>query len=89
MTLLPRLAQRKRSDSFSLSFTSHPKGAEMSKRNLGIAMIVVGVMLIMVSLLADAIGVGAQPSIIGWKQILGAVIGAAVGIGGVVLVVRK
>jgi hypothetical protein len=61
----------------------------MTKRNIGIAMIVIGVLLFLVSLLADVVGVGAQPGIIGWKQILGAVIGAAVGIGGVVLFLRK
>ncbi len=61
----------------------------MAKRNLGILMIVAGVLLILASLLADTIGLGAQPGIIGWKQILGAVIGAAVGIGGIILLGRK
>ena len=61
----------------------------MSKRTLGMALIVVGVIIILVSLLADTIGLGAQPDIIGWRQILGAVIGAALGIGGVVLLIRK
>jgi len=54
----------------------------MSKRNLGIALIVVGVLVILISLLADTLGVGSQPAIFGWKQILGAVVGAAIGIGG-------
>ncbi|MGB7539848.1 MAG: hypothetical protein WBM17_14995 [Anaerolineales bacterium] len=54
----------------------------MSKRNLGIAMIVAGVLLILVSLLADTIGLGANTAVIGWKQILGAVVGSALGIGG-------
>jgi hypothetical protein len=57
----------------------------MSKRTLGIVMIAAGALLILVSLLADTIGIGAEPGIIGWKQILGAVAGAAVGIGGIVL----
>ncbi len=61
----------------------------MSKRNIGIALIVVGVVLVLVSLLADAIGLGAQPGIIGWKQILGAAVGAAAAIGGMVLLLRK
>jgi hypothetical protein len=54
----------------------------MSKRNIGISMIAAGVLLILVSLLADTIGLGANTAVIGWKQILGAVVGAAAGIGG-------
>jgi hypothetical protein len=61
----------------------------MSKRNIGIAMTVAGILLVLVSLLADMIGLGAQAGIIGWKQILGAVIGAAVGISGIFLLLRK
>jgi hypothetical protein len=61
----------------------------MSKRIWGIILIVAGIAIILIALLADVIGVGAQPDIIGWRQILGAVIGAALGIGGVVLLVRK
>jgi hypothetical protein len=61
----------------------------MSKRNLGIAMTVAGILLVLVSLLADMIGLGAQAGIIGWKQILGAVFGAMVGIGGIILLLRK
>jgi hypothetical protein len=61
----------------------------MSKRTLGILMIAAGVVLILASLLADTIGVGAQPGIIGWKQILGVVIGAVVSIGGIFFILRK
>ncbi len=61
----------------------------MSKRNIGIAMIAAGVLLILVSLLADAIGLGANTAVIGWKQILGAVVGAALGIGGFFFVRQK
>ncbi|MFN2300130.1 MAG: hypothetical protein ACK2UB_14890 [Anaerolineales bacterium] len=61
----------------------------MSKRNWGIILIVAGIVVILIALLADVIGLGAHPDIIGWRQILGAVIGAALGIGGVVLLVRK
>jgi hypothetical protein len=61
----------------------------MTKRNIGIALVVVGVLLVLASLLADTIGLGAQPEVFGWRQILGAVVGAAVGIGGAVLLFRK
>jgi hypothetical protein len=61
----------------------------MTKRNIGIALIVVGALLVLASLLADTIGLGAQPEVFGWRQILGAVVGAAVGIGGAVLLFRK
>ena len=61
----------------------------MSKRTLGIVLIIVGVLIVLASLLADTIGIGSQPSVFGWRQILGAVIGAAVGIAGVVLAGRR
>jgi hypothetical protein len=61
----------------------------MSKRTLGIVLIAAGALLVAVSLLADTIGIGAQPGIIGWKQILGAAVGAAAGIVGIVLAFRK
>jgi hypothetical protein len=61
----------------------------MSKRNIGISMIAAGVLLILVSLLADTIGLGANTAVIGWKQILGAVVGAAAGIGGFFLMRRN
>jgi len=60
----------------------------MPNRTIGIALIVVGILLILVSLLADFIGVGAQPGIIGWKQILGTCAGAVMGILGIFLVRR-
>jgi cytochrome c biogenesis protein CcdA len=46
----------------------------MSKRNIGIVLIVVGVLAVIVSLGADAMGLGAAPGL-GWKQALGAVVG--------------
>jgi len=48
----------------------------MTKRNLGILFIVLGFLLAIVSLAADVLGIG-------WKQILGAVVGVLVALGGV------
>jgi uncharacterized membrane protein len=53
----------------------------MSKRTVGIIMIVVGVVLLIVSLSADMLGIGNGLGI-GWKQILGAVVGALIAVGG-------
>lgn len=52
-------------------------------KQLGIALVVLGLLVVVVSLAADAIGLGAEPATIGWKQQLGALAGlivAAVGI---------
>lgn len=52
-------------------------------RNLGTALVAAGLIAIAISLAADALGLGAEPGIIGWKQWLGAAVGAvliAVGI---------
>jgi hypothetical protein len=51
-------------------------------------LIALGVIVALVSLFADAIGVGTQPGIIGWKQLLGASLGLAMLITGVVLLAR-
>jgi ABC-2 type transport system permease protein len=41
------------------------------------------------SLLADYLGLGAHPGVLGWKQILGAVVGGAAALSGVALSVRR
>ncbi|MBP1620580.1 MAG: hypothetical protein H6Q02_1347 [Acidobacteria bacterium] len=46
----------------------------MSKKAQGVVLLVVGVLLFLVSLAADALGVGAATGL-GWKQIVGAVAG--------------
>jgi len=48
----------------------------MSDRTLGILLLVVGVLLFLFALAADALGVGAAAGL-GWKQILLAVAGVA------------
>jgi Mn2+/Fe2+ NRAMP family transporter len=61
----------------------------MSSRYLGIALIIVGLLVILVSLLADVIGIGANLYVFGWKQILGTCIGVVVCIAGIIISRRK
>ena len=61
----------------------------MSNRNLGIAILVIGVLIILISLLADAIGIGAPGGVFGWKQILGVGVGVLVSLAGIVISRRK
>ena len=60
----------------------------MNKKNLGIALLVVGIVLLLLSLAADMIGVGAGPGF-GIKQIVGAATGVVAAIIGFVLYSRK
>ena len=61
----------------------------MSTKPIGIALIVIGVLMLAVSLLADYIGLGSGPAIIGWRQLIGAGIGLVVAVVGVILAFRK
>jgi hypothetical protein len=49
----------------------------MQKKGLSLIVIVVGIILLLVSLLADVLGIGGYPGI-GFKQIIGAVVGAVI-----------
>jgi nitrate reductase gamma subunit len=60
----------------------------MSKRTIGVVVVILGMVLVIVSLAADALGIGHEPGI-GLIQILGAVAGGVVALGGVWLVLRK
>lgn len=61
----------------------------MSNRNIGIVLVFIGVFLLLVSLLADVIGVGWHPEVFGWKQILGTAIGVVLGLVGIFFLRRK
>jgi hypothetical protein len=61
----------------------------MPTRTIGIAMIFIGVLLALISLLADVIGVGWHPEVFGWKQILGTTVGIVLSLAGLYLVRRK
>jgi hypothetical protein len=56
--------------------------------NRAVIFLVAGVLLFLVSLSADAIGVG-EGTGIGWKQIVGAVVGVVIAAVGMVLLRKK
>ncbi|MBE3067704.1 MAG: hypothetical protein IMZ73_09820 [Chloroflexi bacterium] len=60
----------------------------MSKKTIGFLLIILGVVVLVVTLAADTLGIGNVPGF-GWKQILGAVIGVIVALGGVWLALNK
>ena len=60
----------------------------MSIKPVGIALIIIGVIALAASLLADYIGLGSGPAKIGWKRLIGAGFGLVVVIVGVVLAFR-
>jgi hypothetical protein len=56
----------------------------MGKKGLSLILIVVGIIILLVSLLADVLGIGGYPGI-GYKQIIGAIVGAVISIIGFIL----
>lgn len=59
-----------------------------NKKTFGYVLLVVGIAVLAVSLLADVLGIGGS-GVFGFKQILGAVLGAAAIVGGVALAIPK
>jgi len=59
-----------------------------AKKIAGIVLIVVGIVVLLLSLLADPVGIGGSPGF-GRDQILGTVVGAVVTVVGLVLTLRK
>jgi hypothetical protein len=53
----------------------------MSRKTIGIIVIVVGLLLLVVALAADSLGIGGGNGI-GWKQIVGALVGLVIAAGG-------
>ncbi len=49
----------------------------MKSRGVAVALLVVGVLLFLIALTADQLGIGGHPGL-GWKQIIGAVVGVVV-----------
>jgi len=50
----------------------------MDKKYTGISIIIIGAAIAVISLIADVIGLGGDPSVIGWKQLLGAGVGVVI-----------
>ena len=59
----------------------------MNKKTLAIIMLVVGIILLLLSLVADIIGIGSSP-IFGTNQIIGTIIGVILAVVGFVLYLR-
>lgn len=60
-----------------------------SKKTVGVALLVIGVVLLVVSLIADVVGIGASPTMFGYRQIAGTIVGAIAAVVGLVLAIRK
>ncbi len=58
------------------------------KKSMGILLAVIGIVLLIVAVLADTLGLGAQPGF-GYKQIAGTLVGAIVLLCGLVLLGAK
>ncbi len=61
----------------------------MSSRNLAYLLVAVGIVAVIVFGLADVLGIGGTPTTIGYRQIIGVVIGVVVIIVGGVLLRRS
>jgi hypothetical protein len=53
----------------------------MSKKTIGVVLLVVGVLIFLISAAADSLGIGGSPGI-GWKQMLGMGVGVVVAAAG-------
>jgi hypothetical protein len=60
-----------------------------NKKTIGIALLLVGIILLTLSLTADWTGLGAAANAFGYKQIIGAVVGLLAGIAGLFLILKK
>lgn len=60
----------------------------MSTRGWGIVLIALGVIVALIAVFADVLGLGAQPGVIGWKQMLGAGAGVLSIIAGTLMLIR-
>lgn len=54
------------------------------KRTIGLVLLIVGIVVLIVSVAADAIGLGGSPGF-GYKQIVGVAVGAIVAIAGAII----
>jgi hypothetical protein len=61
------------------------EGNMTGNKSLAVGLIVVGIVVLLGSALADVIGVGAHPLVFGYKQLAGSAVGAVLAVIGVVL----
>ncbi len=59
-----------------------------TKKTVGIVLIVVGIVVLILSAIADAIGIGGNPGF-GPIQLIGIIVGIAAAVVGLVLILRK
>jgi hypothetical protein len=59
-----------------------------NKKTAGIALLVAGIVILVLSLVANSIGLG-NPSVFGWIQIVGAIVGAIAAVAGLFLTLKK
>ena len=59
----------------------------MQPRSFGLALAAVGIVVVAVAALADQIGLG-ESDALGWKQILGVVVGVVIAVAGSVIATR-
>jgi hypothetical protein len=60
----------------------------MSTKTVGIILVVVGIVIALVSVLADSLGIGIQPGTFGMRQWIGIIAGIVAIVVGVVLYMR-
>ena len=61
----------------------------MNKKTLGVILLVVGVVILILSLAADPLGIGAGNVVFGPRQIAGTIVGAVLAVVGLILRLRK
>ncbi len=59
------------------------------KKTTGIIILGVGILVLVVSLMADPLGLGVAPNAIGYKQIAGAAVGFVIALVGIFLMPRE
>jgi hypothetical protein len=60
----------------------------MSTKTVGIILVVIGIVIALVSVLADSLGIGVQPATFGMRQWIGIIVGIVAIVVGVVLYMR-
>jgi uncharacterized membrane protein len=58
-------------------------------KSIGPIAIAIGVIIVLLAALADPIGIGAEDSGFGWKQVVGVIVGALVAIAGIAINMRS